>query len=727
MDKTDSDAAATPAHDYPADELDELDDLLARHESFRGCFSSSLVDHRMPCTASDDTWCQIVAVIPQWNEFLGWLELELHKLPGEGRHMGLVQVCNICHVRPEKNQILQAAAILYWLLKTHRCVASIQIPDYNGDLVMTYWSNVVIGRVLSGNDSVKSLTFAELFPLTSERLCEVFPSMKRLEELHCGALSQDASCTHMVLELLRGSQTLTVLDFIVPYIDETHRCRLLSALVVNSMLRDLTLCATAIVALPQSFIDFLSSTVALKYLKVYGILRAAKRKAMKVIFQGMLKNETVSSLEAHELSLDSESVNLGAKMLVQSKVLRALSLWRCLCILDHSIAERPSNIDFTKTASWLEAILNNGTLENFTLSLNVWTSECWGQFFRVLSRHGSLKMATLVTDDNDRDRLADIANKLGEIGCEEKVTFVDYYTGDSISLADCKNYSELCAYVSATENCRALPVYQQLSTFPPLTCLSLGMEEWGKELCWLLVDFVSATCTLQTLELELRGRSFRTESHDWWPGLSQSLLRNGSIIDLGLEVLVRNHNEGVECLGKAVAQSKTVRTLRLGWRFASKCDSFLQGVLSVVENYALCHVEWDWEVPFSQSGAHLLNAVVDVAHRNSGYVARAAQFLDCRRCDTPCAAALDRVHRHPALMAELAKVLSLSEADAAIAVRRRFRSIEGMHEFMRLAGVVKARVTCEPRDDGRTRLDALGEQCWAHVRRYLQLDDVVWH
>ncbi|XP_075558174.1 uncharacterized protein LOC142590165 isoform X2 [Dermacentor variabilis] len=90
------------------------------------------------------------------------------------------------------------------------------------------------------------------------------------------------------------------------------------------------------------------------------------------------------------------------------------------------------------------------------------------------------------------------------------------------------------------------------------------------------------------------------------------------------------------------------------------------------------------------------------------------------------AAALDRVSRHPALMAELVEVLSIDEDEAARMVRQRFRSIEGLHEFMRLAGVVKQRVTCRPREDGRAQLDDLNSECWCHVRRYLQLDDVAF-
>ncbi|XP_075738526.1 uncharacterized protein LOC119166698 isoform X1 [Rhipicephalus microplus] len=99
---------------------------------------------------------------------------------------------------------------------------------------------------------------------------------------------------------------------------------------------------------------------------------------------------------------------------------------------------------------------------------------------------------------------------------------------------------------------------------------------------------------------------------------------------------------------------------------------------------------------------------------------------NCVLLERLCAAALDRVYRQPALIAELSKVLAVSEADAVVAVRQGYRSIEGMHEFMRLAGVVMAHVTCQPRDDGHAQLDALDEQCWAHVRWYLQLDDVAW-
>ncbi|KAL1458780.1 hypothetical protein MTO96_043470 [Rhipicephalus appendiculatus] len=401
MDPTGSAAAAVPAHDT----ADALGDLLLHLEDVRGCFSGSLIDYRTPCTASEDTMCQIVASIPLWNEFLCWLELELRELPGEGRQLGLVQVRNVCHMRPTQSQMRQAATLLYWLLNTHRCVASVQIPNNTVDPEMASLCGVVLCSVL---------------------------------QISC----PDATFPNTVSALLLASATLTVLDFNAPLVATTPNRLLLNALKVNSVLRDLTLSYTAIIEDPGSFLDFLSSTVVLKRLKVVGCPYGNSRDAMKWIFQGMLKNKTVSTLEAHEL-----------------------------------------------------------------------------RFLRYL------------------------------------------------------------------------------------------------------------------------------------------------------------HSD-------------------------------------ISENYALCSVDVDLEFVCLPWQAHWLTVVRDTARRNSGYVTRAAQFLNGRRCDTPCAAALDRVYRHPALAAELSKVLSISEAEAVVAVRQRFRSIEGLHEFMRLAGVVKARVMCQPRDDGLAQLDALDQHCW---------------
>ncbi|KAH7944055.1 hypothetical protein HPB52_015031 [Rhipicephalus sanguineus] len=115
-----------------------------------------------------------------------------------------------------------------------------------------------------------------------------------------------------------------------------------------------------------------------------------------------------------------------------------------------------------------------------------------------------------------------------------------------------------------------------------------------------------------------------------------------------------------------------------------------------------------------------------MAWRNAGIVARAADYVKLTRCDGRCAGAMETVSRHPALMEELAEVLSVSDAVAAHMVTTRLSHIQDMHAFMRVAGVVQHRVTCHPREDGRKQLQDLNEYCWKHLRRYLRLDDICY-
>ncbi|KAL3178824.1 hypothetical protein MRX96_009496 [Rhipicephalus microplus] len=79
MDCTRSVATGAPARCGSAD---ALGDIQVHLEDARSCFSASRIDYRMPCTASEDAVCHIVASAPLWNEFLCWLDLELRELPG---------------------------------------------------------------------------------------------------------------------------------------------------------------------------------------------------------------------------------------------------------------------------------------------------------------------------------------------------------------------------------------------------------------------------------------------------------------------------------------------------------------------------------------------------------------------------------------------------------------------------------------------------------------------
>ncbi|KAH8031691.1 hypothetical protein HPB51_020027 [Rhipicephalus microplus] len=79
---------------------------------------------------------------------------------------------------------------------------------------------------------------------------------------------------------------------------------------------------------------------------------------------------------------------------------------------------------------------------------------------------------------------------------------------------------------------------------------------------------------------------------------------------------------------------------------------------------------------------------------------------------------------HRELLPLVAELVKIDKAQLAGLIRDRLRRTQTLDEFMRFAAVVKERVVCQPSDDGCTRLDALNEDCWRHVRQFLVLDDV---
>ncbi|KAL1482667.1 hypothetical protein MTO96_014033, partial [Rhipicephalus appendiculatus] len=110
--------------------------------------------------------------------------------------------------------------------------------------------------------------------------------------------------------------------------------------------------------------------------------------------------------------------------------------------------------------------------------------------------------------------------------------------------------------------------------------------------------------------------------------------------------------------------------------------------------------------------------------RNSGLVARAAQFVCGARNERCCAQSLEQGALHPSLPETIAQLSSVSEAKAAMMVQEAVDTLGDLHNFMRLSGVVRERVTCGKNHEARLYLDTLGDQGWRLVRRYLTLDDV---
>ncbi|KAL3244086.1 hypothetical protein MRX96_047314 [Rhipicephalus microplus] len=86
---------------------------------------------------------------------------------------------------------------------------------------------------------------------------------------------------------------------------------------------------------------------------------------------------------------------------------------------------------------------------------------------------------------------------------------------------------------------------------------------------------------------------------------------------------------------------------------------------------------------------------------------------------------LEEVLRHPGLLIKLAKNKGLAAGEVTRTIRSCLRSVQRFHDFMRVTGVVRERVTCAPPVDGRSmQQEDLDVDCWRLLGRYLSIDDV---
>ncbi|KAH7943775.1 hypothetical protein HPB52_011417 [Rhipicephalus sanguineus] len=318
----------------------------------------------------------------------------------------------------------------------------------------------------------------------------------------------------------------------------------------------------------------------------------------------------------------------------------------------------------------IDALAANSTLK----SLELWTSwttaeqpGCLGEFMRS---NRSLTKLTLYDANLDRAGLS-----LDE-------ALLDHFTSLSLELceADQRWFSALAKYVRATTVLREL----RLAVSSPVDAAPLS--------CWtLLFDSISANTSVADLSISC----------------SDNLMCN-------------------ERLATTIGLSRYIT--RVSYKMSRERGDPTSFILplseAIADNYNLLEVH----LSSGQVGVEArrgLFTIRETTRRNSSLVECAAGFNQTTSPDWYTANALEKVLRHPALMRELAELEGIAACEVARMIRSRLRSVEDLHDFMRITGVVKRCVTCYPPADGcSVQLQDLNDDCWRLLRRYLSFDDV---
>ncbi|XP_077528026.1 uncharacterized protein LOC144139605 [Haemaphysalis longicornis] len=679
--------------------------ITAFLEDAKGSFTGAPIDFDQACTATEQRTCQIVPRVSIWNELLCHARLQLRELSGGQGQLALVAAETRFLPKPTKEERTQAAALVYWLLTTHRCVASVDISVFDGH-------DQLICHAMWANPSIKTLKFDSGSLKIRQNLFTFVAFLGHVEELECTtSLDRADDCLVAALgSLLRSTTSLRSLKLSSLLVEKKGARRLLEELSANGTVKELSIHDS--LADCSTFEEYLRCATNLTSLSVSTGL-SPRKGALKQILAGLVDNTSITDVTLEDFIVEFKSAELVFKVLAQNRFLHSFNLTLSRCAV---FSEPSSNYRLL-----VAALDENRALEEVTLPVGILRPQEWEAVLRAVSTNGSIKRVTLQVDNVLQcSGLPEMCRVIRESGTDGKVLLRSCVTND-IDVLSCQASTAAVIWGQLfSDSGQVLKVVRHLPCCSHITSLKLEVtaSDFGGELASALADYISLTDMLQKLSLQSWGQGASAS----WKTIVQSLSQNASIRKLQLfaNTVGRDNAEGFADLVNA---SRTIYKLSFNVLNPYEVGAFVRRLSKAVrDNYTLLNIVIHGEVP--KNSAENWFTVRETARHNTGLVALASQFVaGCRR-DGYCAQALELVSSHTALVKEITELASVTEKEASSMVQKSLADIASMLAFMQKAGVVKSKLECHPREDKQLQLDDLNEDCLRLVRSYLKISNV---
>lgn len=687
-------------------------------EGAKGAFTGVTLDLHMTCTGGEDRACHIVRHLSAWNEFLWEARLELRQLAGTRGKLSLSAIEGARFLYPYEDQAHKVASLLHWLLKRHRCVS---VVDLTSDSLKLH--KILVLEAIRGNSSIETLKLGFSFRSGNllRAVATALSSLENLKELECKSVGKcPAQFVSALCALLHSTPSLTKLQMTTLEVQKHQAEALLTALAVNTALRELSIHESVIGEASSShrcmLAEYLSKGSSLTALSICGCAQMRKD-VLKWVLCCLHSNRTIADVVLPNVGIDEESAQVITQILSENTALRSFNM--------SGIRADRHMQPVGLFDSWLVALVKNDNLEEFTVPFRTWTPQQWEDFFHALSTKGHVRKITVELGLDDFNHLPKVYEMLRESGAGDKICFRSWVACCILDSLVWKEGSQCYAWLRSSTQpifsriLRQLPSLSQVSS----AHIDIWMPLVDEETSSVISMFLETTKTLKKLQLVFSRADFNAQyASRHWTSIVEALSRNRSVAELRMSAECVQE-EDVELLAGVVKSSRTIHTVHYISERRCHTEAFFRLLSTgVKENYTILSVDLRGYV--DKEAAMGFFAVRDVARRNSDLILRAAEFASGRRCDRYCAEALERISRHFALPEKVAQLASISEDQAVALIKESLRSLQGMHDFMRLAGVVRDRVVCEGHQEGNAQLDSLNDHCWRRVRRYLELKDV---
>lgn len=701
---------------------------LSQLQDFSSSYTESKVTSPELCTAAENRPCRIFESLHVWNEFLCHLRLELREQsPWE---LWLVALDYLGREGRSEPQRHQAANLVYWLLRNHRCVVGLQL---NGWIELSEYEDLLIGALCSSSKlkSLKLRSWCFEYLLRLPEIARAIGNSTALEELECGVMELWPDIIGPLCSLVATSSSLSSLSLLDCRFNALDAKLLTNALSKSSTVNALSINSSCL--MPETgdynmgFTHYLGNSNTLTTLV---IVRSAfgRLRELKAVVAALENNRTLSKVCLESFVVDCAAAKAIEKYLVNNSVIRSFSLKYCHwyeggLVRHRSLSpcsERYDTDDFGvlsgRVHPWLSILRNNRSLEELRLQLSGFSPAECAAFLKELSASPNLKKVTIedlylyfscrgrrtCNDASGKETVASASDRPDVVllGCKQlrkiRVRFHD--ACDRLWFAMALEALHLCQHVTSLE-------------------IDFNLSSIDERVACVAAEYIEKTKVLKSFTLTFEGSvdapgNGSSECRMW---LLSGLSRNGSVTKFTLKTMVLDELQSI-LLAKTVRSSTKICNLRL-FATSRSIDAFVNHLSpEFSENSTLVSIDFDVGI-VALTPQYF--AVKEVVRRNFSLVTRAAHFVmgnSSRRCIN----ALELVADSPALIDKVCELASVPEEEAIGKVRDGLRNLRGLDDFMRATGVVSRRVSCERLSQGERRLDDLDDDSWFHVRSFLK-------
>lgn len=661
------------------------------------------------CTATDLNLCHIYSDLRVWNDFLCVVDLELREEPPSQLYL-----VSMGHFPPQpdtERMQHEALTLVYFLLNKHGCVHAFRMKPWF--YYFEYKKVIGVSPLRCLALKCLALDFASRCPELDDLTFDI--PFLNLVELQCHVDERPEHLTEALSLLLSTSSSLKTLDLCNWNFTADEAERFLDALMLNTTLTALFVNTTLTMHRNENcgrnFAHFIRSNSTLTALGI----RNSNWKGwddFTLFVSALNDNRSLLNVSLEGFIIDLKAAAALETLLKENLTIQSLSLSDCVWF---EFAENPGcSANYIQELPeyfrpFIQLLRQNHPLRELGVTLLSLTPVQCVAFFMELIKVTRLSRLTIEVGNLRRTSRVG-PKKMRQVGT------------NSSAVSPRKHSSEIVVWLRERKDViwlgSALPAIHSCSH---ITSAKIRLT-YQKEAISLAAKYIESASALRELTLLLPQCSSVQEStaSEWRKTILGALLSNKNVRKLCLRHVICS-DQDASVMASIIKSSENLHDLRIGASAAVNqaflghlLPGFYQKFTLVFLHFFVEPVEWS---------PHCIT-VREIVRRNLSMVNRAAHYVlgNRSRC---CLEALEPVASNPALLEKISQLASVSEQEAAKKVLESVQGLQSLDDFMRAVGVVKERVCCGTREDGRLQLDDLNEYCWLSVRQYLNVADVV--